>query len=142
MPFGDCLSRCRSVDYLVRSEIIFGFVRNCFGRYKCTCSAYIKLAWSSHHLSGALAVALIILLVGALVGTLDIRPVLGALISNCWLRSPSFLQACFPLLLQVCFLSLIWVSISHRLISSCDSLPVSALQGDSSQHFRYCDCLK
>jgi hypothetical protein len=30
MPFGDCHSRCRSVDYLGRSEIIFGLIWNCF----------------------------------------------------------------------------------------------------------------
>jgi hypothetical protein len=73
----------------------------------------------------ALAVALIILLIGALVGTLDIRPVLGALISNCWLRSPVFLLVCCPLFLQVYLLSLIWVSTSSfsefacRFISRC-----------------------
>jgi len=70
----------------------------------------IALVWSSHHLSGALAVALIILQVGALVGTLNIRRVLGArIISNC---TPVFLRVCFPLLLQVCSLSLVWVSTS------------------------------
>jgi len=53
-----------------------------------------------------------------------------------------FPPASFPLLLQVCLLSLIWVSISHRLVSSCESLPVSVLQGASSQHFRYGDCLR
>jgi len=50
--------------------------------------------------------------------------------------------ACFPLLLQVCLLSLIWVSISHRLVSSCESQPVSVLHGASSQHFRYGECLR
>jgi len=85
----------------------------------------VLFAMLSHHLSGALAVALIILQVGALVGTLNIRPVLGALIiSNC---SPALLRVCFPLLLQVCLLSLVWVSISSfsefacRFISRCTS---------------------
>ena len=92
-------SRCRSVDYLVRSEIIFDLFRNYFGRHNCIHSALIELAWSSHHLSGALAVALIILLVGVLVGTLDIRPVLGAvIISNC---SPAVLRLWIPFLLQL-----------------------------------------
>jgi len=112
IAFGDSLSRCHSVDYLVHSEIVFSLIRNCFGIYNCTRSALINRTGSSHHLSGALAVALIILQVGALVGTLDIRPVLGALISNCWLRSPVFLRVCFPLNLLVCSLSLVWVSIS------------------------------
>ena len=117
MQFGDCRSQCRLVDYLVRSQIIFGLVRNCFGRHNSTRSAQIKLAWSSHHFSGALAVARILLLVGALVGTLNIRPVLGALIiSNC---SPAFLRLCIPFLLQVCLLSIVWVSISSFSESTC-----------------------
>jgi len=131
MLFGDCRSRCRSVDFMVRLEIIFGLIRNCFGRHNCTRSTLIILAWSSHHFSGALAVALILLLVGALVGTIDIRPVLAAAISNCWLRSPVFLRVCCPLLLQVYLLSLVWVSTSSfseftcRFISRCtvDSSP-------------------
>ena len=56
----------------------------------------ILVAMLSHHLSGALAVSLIILLVGALVGTLDIRPVLGALIiSNYWVGSAGILRHAF-----------------------------------------------
>jgi hypothetical protein len=43
-------------------------------------------------ISGALAVALIILLISALVDTLDIHPELdGIFISNCGVRSPAFL---------------------------------------------------
>jgi len=143
MPFGDCCPRCRSVDHLVRSEIIFGLGRNCFSRHNCTRSVYITLAGSFHHLSGAPAVALIILQVGALVGTVDIRPELCALsISNYLVRSQAFLEVRSLLLLQVCLLSLVWVSISHRLISSCHSLRVSALQDASSQPFWYGRCLQ
>jgi hypothetical protein len=109
-------SRCRSVDHLVRSELIFGLVRNCFGRHNCPHSAQIKLAWSCPHLSGALAVALIILQVDALVDTLDICPVLGALIiSNRRVLSQASLRECCPLLLQACSLSLVWVSTSSFL---------------------------
>jgi len=39
MPFGDCHSQCRSVDYLVCSEIMFGLVWDCCGRHNCTRSA-------------------------------------------------------------------------------------------------------
>jgi len=104
MPFGVCRSRRSSVVNLLHSEIIVSLVWNFFSGHNCTHSAWIKLSWSSDHPSGTLAVALIILLlVGALVGTLDIRLVLGALIiSNCWVCSRSSLRACFPLLLQVC----------------------------------------
>jgi len=64
-----------------------------------TTSASIKLGWSFYNLCSALAVTLIILLVSALVGTLDIRSVLGVLIiSNC---SPAFLWVCFLFLLQL-----------------------------------------
>ena len=39
MPFGDCLSRHRSVEHLVCSESIFGVIRQCFSRHTCTHSA-------------------------------------------------------------------------------------------------------
>ena len=96
MSFSQCLSRCCAVDDLVPSEIIFCLVRNRFVRHQRTHSAWIKPASSSHHLSCALAVALIVLRVGSLVVTPAIRPVLIALIiSNCWVRSPAFPQICF-----------------------------------------------
>jgi len=198
MPFSDCCnafrwpSWCCLVDNLVHSEMIFGLIYNCFCWYKavvlyvfhncfashfCSNLARIKRTWSSHHVSGAMAVALIILQVGALVGTLDIRPALSVLIipNDCFC-SPAFLRVCFLVLLQVCYLSHVWVSTSSfseltcrfisritawlfstyacwlsewslprnvdRLISSCDSLPVCALQGASSQHFRYINCMR
>jgi len=93
------------------------------------------LVQTSHHFSGALEEALIILLlIGVLVGTLDIHSVLGALIiSNCRVRSPGFLQVWFPLHFQVCFLTATWVQISLssefacRFISKC-CLPALLLQ--------------
>jgi hypothetical protein len=89
MPFGDCPSPCRSVDYLVHSEIIFGLVWNCFGRHNRWCSAYIELGWPSHHLPGA--------------------PVVPVFPFNC---SPAYIRVCSPLHLQVCTRSLNWVSTS------------------------------
>jgi len=70
------------------------------------------------------AVALIILQVGALVGTLDIRPVLGALIiSKCWLRvagsTPGMLSALYPGVLAVTCLGIhiivFWIHLTFHL---------------------------
>jgi len=66
---------------------------------------------TSHHLSCALAVTQIILLIGALVRTLVVCTVLSAyIISHCWVHLPFFLWVWFLLHLQVCLLSLVWVS--------------------------------
>jgi len=91
--------------------------------------ALSKLAWSSHHHSRALAVALIILQVGAVVGTLDFRPVFGAhIVSNCWLHLLAFLRVCFPLLLQVCLDSCVWVSTSSFSEFACRFIWLTLLQ--------------
>lgn len=84
--------------------------------------------WSSNHLSGALAAVLIILLVGALVSTVDIHTVLGVfIISNFWVLLPAFLQVCFPLILKVLLLSLARVFTSWFLCSVVTSSPCTLL---------------
>jgi len=113
MAFGDCPSRLRFGDYLVHSEIIFSLVRNCLGKCNYTHSALIELTCSQRQLPSALMVVPIIIQVGALLHTLNLRSVLGALIiSNCWVHSPGNLRVCFPLFLHLCLVSLVGVCIS------------------------------
>jgi len=111
--FTDCLTWCHSVHKFVCLDITLGVVRNCFGTHNCTGSALIKRMRFTHDLSSALVVELIIVQAGALLRTLDICPVLSALIiSNCWLCLPAFLRECVLLLPKGCSLSIVWVPTS------------------------------
>ena len=123
MPLCDCVVLCHSLDNLEHSEIIFGHVWNRFGWSICTWVGGTKRTWSWHHLPDATSVALIILPVGALVGTVDICPVVCALaISIVRLITPGFFRVCFPLLLQESSLLLGWVFTSSISEFTCHSL--------------------
>lgn len=105
MPLGGSLSWLHYVT--IQS------VPDCIGWHICICLAQSKRTWSSHHISGVLGVALLILLVIALVGILDFHPVLSKLIiSKCWVDKPALSGVCYPPLIQVCSLSLVWLSIA------------------------------
>jgi len=166
MLFNDCGSRCCSVvfgtfgnHFLFRSELLWWTSLHSFSiddaqlmfssSLRCSCSRtnyslsqrtsryiwHLRYARYNYHLR------LLVALAGFHPGMLFTRSP-GWLAVTC-LGIHIVVFPCWLLATYACWLCQ-WClpSYTHWLISSCDSLQVSALQGAFSQHFRYSNCLQ